>query len=246
MMGGIASERAAGEIAYRVRTHGGTPGVLGSLRKYPVTIKLCSVCASEFTARGKHGLTKHLCSIECRNEHLRKYKTKSPQYWQDCASCGTNFYARPKGNRPRAKYCCVDCMYKGRNKQRSEVVPCATCGKELRRHVGRLSKNSYCGYNCMAAGRVRELPKTNNPFSVRVWFSRYNRMSECEVCGYGETPRILVLHHKDRNRKNNDLSNLQVLCPNCHAIEHMEENKSGWNHKSTREYTRDGKKIETH
>jgi 5-methylcytosine-specific restriction endonuclease McrA len=29
----------------------------------------------------------------------------------------------------------------------------------------------------------------------------------------------LELHHKDRNHFNNDLNNLQILCPNCHSIQ---------------------------
>ena len=28
----------------------------------------------------------------------------------------------------------------------------------------------------------------------------------------------LQLHHKDGDRTNNELSNLEYLCPNCHAI----------------------------
>ena len=30
----------------------------------------------------------------------------------------------------------------------------------------------------------------------------------------------LHVHHIDRDRENNDLSNLEILCANCHAIEH--------------------------
>jgi 5-methylcytosine-specific restriction endonuclease McrA len=30
-------------------------------------------------------------------------------------------------------------------------------------------------------------------------------------------PIPLELHHIDGNHNNNDLSNIQLLCPNCHA-----------------------------
>ena len=43
----------------------------------------------------------------------------------------------------------------------------------------------------------------------------------CERCGYDDEPRILGVHHKDRNPKNNTLENIEVLCPNCHSLEHM-------------------------
>jgi 5-methylcytosine-specific restriction endonuclease McrA len=48
-----------------------------------------------------------------------------------------------------------------------------------------------------------------------------NMILVCERCGYDEEPRILGVHHKDRNRKNNELANLEVLCPMCHSLEHM-------------------------
>ena len=45
--------------------------------------------------------------------------------------------------------------------------------------------------------------------------------AKCECCGNKEWmgyPIMLELHHIDGNRQNNQLSNLQLLCPNCHSI----------------------------
>lgn len=42
----------------------------------------------------------------------------------------------------------------------------------------------------------------------------------CENCGLTEWMGKIIpleLHHKDGNHSNNDLDNLQLLCPNCHA-----------------------------
>ncbi len=44
---------------------------------------------------------------------------------------------------------------------------------------------------------------------------------KCECCGNTEwlgQPIVLELHHIDGNRTNNNLSNLQLLCPNCHSL----------------------------
>jgi hypothetical protein len=44
---------------------------------------------------------------------------------------------------------------------------------------------------------------------------------KCEMCGLTEwmgNKIVLELHHIDGNRFNNDLSNLQILCPNCHSL----------------------------
>ena len=45
---------------------------------------------------------------------------------------------------------------------------------------------------------------------------------KCEMCGvstwFGKKI-VLELHHKNGNHYDNDLDNLQVLCPNCHSIQ---------------------------
>lgn len=41
----------------------------------------------------------------------------------------------------------------------------------------------------------------------------------CEQCGFDERP-ALSIHHKDGDTHNNDPSNLEVLCYNCHHIRH--------------------------
>jgi 5-methylcytosine-specific restriction endonuclease McrA len=43
---------------------------------------------------------------------------------------------------------------------------------------------------------------------------------ECEVCGVAVSGRRLHVHHLDRDHENNNLSNLQVLCPDCHNSVH--------------------------
>lgn len=51
----------------------------------------------------------------------------------------------------------------------------------------------------------------------------------CEICGNSEwlnQPIPLELHHIDCNHFNNSFENLQILCPNCHA---MQNGNSGAN-----------------
>ncbi len=48
------------------------------------------------------------------------------------------------------------------------------------------------------------------------------KKDECEICHNDEWLGLkipLELDHKDSNHNNNELLNLQILCPNCHAIE---------------------------
>ncbi len=43
---------------------------------------------------------------------------------------------------------------------------------------------------------------------------------KCQRCGYDDNKAAIVVHHKDHNRDNNDITNLEVLCANCHTIHH--------------------------
>jgi len=45
-----------------------------------------------------------------------------------------------------------------------------------------------------------------------------DRNSECYFC---ETKKELQIHHKDKNRQNNDKNNLLILCPKCHHRLHL-------------------------
>ena len=57
------------------------------------------------------------------------------------------------------------------------------------------------------------------------------KQEKCERCGLSEWlgQKIpLELHHKDGNRFNNDISNLEINCPNCHALTpNHSRNKNG-------------------
>lgn len=44
--------------------------------------------------------------------------------------------------------------------------------------------------------------------------------SKCEICGISDwmgKPITFQVHHKDGDRTNDELDNLQILCPNCHT-----------------------------
>lgn len=44
--------------------------------------------------------------------------------------------------------------------------------------------------------------------------------NKCEICGISEwqgNPIVCQLHHIDGNHLNNNIDNLQILCPNCHS-----------------------------
>jgi hypothetical protein len=44
------------------------------------------------------------------------------------------------------------------------------------------------------------------------------RCEDCELSEWMGTKIPLELHHIDGNNENNNLDNLEILCPNCHAL----------------------------
>jgi hypothetical protein len=47
-------------------------------------------------------------------------------------------------------------------------------------------------------------------------------------CGYNRCVGILEVHHKNRDRSDNRLENLEVLCPTCHYEEHFLTGTGKW------------------
>lgn len=50
------------------------------------------------------------------------------------------------------------------------------------------------------------------------YIARHPLCERCEAGGYTQEARLV--HHIDRNARNNNFSNLESLCNECHDIEH--------------------------
>ena len=51
----------------------------------------------------------------------------------------------------------------------------------------------------------------------RVLEEQENKCNHCGISEWNGDPIVLELEHKDGNNKNNDRSNLECICPNCHS-----------------------------
>ena len=96
--------------------------------------------------------------------------------------------------------------------------PCMNCGKAVK-----ANPNVYCSQSCMFQyWRRRQIEANPDKVGVRL-LKNYlidSRGYVCEVCGISEwmgQPAPIELDHKDGNPLNNDLTNLRLICPNCHA-----------------------------
>lgn len=148
-----------------------------------------------------------------------KYK-RNPN--TNCTVCGKPVYKRPvEISRNEGKVFCSMCCY-GISCRKEK--PCIICGKPI---LAGLHKKT-CSRSCANKHRVSIKYRLNQPKS-KVKYQRglkirllEMRGKVCERCGYNK-PEILQVHHKDKDRGNNDLNNLELICPNCHFEEHYLE-----------------------
>ncbi len=100
----------------------------------------------------------------------------------------------------------------------SSLRKCIACGKEKdeEAHFYRAQHSRACKVKNYQKER-REGRSSNA--CRRAAFEAYP--ARCNRCGYAEHLEILVAHHVDRDRTNNQVSNLEILCPTCHAVAHL-------------------------
>lgn len=109
---------------------------------------------------------------------------------------------------------------------------CLNCGKEL---TGTKSRNKYCDASCQQDYEQKQyIEKWQNgeengrkgAYQISAYVRSFMLKKvnyKCEKCGWGETNPFtkkipLEIHHKDGNHENTTEKNLEVLCPNCHAL----------------------------
>lgn len=147
----------------------------------------------------------------------------------NCRICNTEFYIKPSHQaKGYGKYCSRKCLAKGQLK--GKFVECDICSKKVWRAPKDLPKSKsgkyFCSKSCQTQWRNRYFSGIRHPNWKNGEHQEYrnrliqsNRKSVCVNCGLRDD-RILVVHHLDKNRANNKLTNLTWLCLNCHYLIH--------------------------
>ena len=170
----------------------------------------CKFCSKEVSLPKNRWKSFKYCSRRCLALGMRV------QIEKNCDVCGVVFtHISSRCN--SAKYCSRKCYYKSLRGKGSVKYSCFHCKKTF---FGSPSKRrKYCSRRCI---NKEAKEKWNPAFStVRKAMLARGMLEQCEKCGFNLIKDILGVHHKDRNKNNNSLKNLIVLCPNCHSIEHM-------------------------
>ena len=146
-----------------------------------------------------------------------------------CKICKTSFYAKPFWiRRGYGIYCSAKCQHEGR--RNGKVVNCFTCGTEAYKPLKALkrskSKTYFCTKSCQTKWRnsvfigARHANWKNGAHvEYRNIMRKHGVEPACKSCGTKDE-RVLCVHHRDKNRSNNGISNLVWLCYNCHHLVH--------------------------
>lgn len=203
----------------------------------------CEYCDSRFetnTALGGHVTAKHSDVEQCKycgkkflpaniNDHLKACK-QNPDNFTECNrdECDEEYF----GSNP---YCSKSCAARVNNKKfpkrksGRKLPKCKNCGSEVSSY-----ENQYCSNACQMEwrrkekfraieGGTAEFPSDNTEANWKKKYLLHKTGESCDECGWDEVnPKLervpLELHHIDGNAANNDLSNLKLLCPNCHSL----------------------------
>ena len=153
---------------------------------------------------------------------------------QTCATCKRAFQARvAELRRGNGKFCSLKCSA---NRPRSPKPPntsCSFCGTALYRSPSQQARSKhgkiFCDRKCKENAQKdpsygispSHYGTGNGQHSYRA-AALSALPNKCNRCDYAKRVDVLQVHHKDSNRENNTLDNLEILCPTCHVAHHID------------------------
>lgn len=163
-----------------------------------------------------------------------------------CLNCPTTFEARPIDvQRGHAKFCSRSCFHSHMHKQRKPKPPnltCAYCQAPFYRNATKRRKSKSGLFFCCKnhkdlASRLSfgltKIQPSHYGLGNGIYAYRRNAIEHygaaCQNCNYNKIVEVLEVHHIDRDRTNNTLTNLRVLCPTCHDETHFLSKTGKWN-----------------
>lgn len=178
--------------------------------------KICATCECGFYTPKHRAHNSKYCSRRCLS-----VSNTTPRHEVSCHICKSKFMVTAHRQNV-AKYCGRRCYYKAMSRVGSIKLTCP-CGLTFMASPSRNKK--FCSVRCR--GKYNRIAAEASITTYRNFFLRRHKLRACAACGYDKSADILVVHHKDRNRGNNSMDNLTLLCPNCHALEHLSDRKVG-------------------
>ena len=124
------------------------------------------------------------------------------------------------------KICSDKCRFEARKNGKN--VSCSYCGIEVYRSQkdlkGSKSGKYFCSNKCLLEWIYKKHGGRSNwkgglYTEYRKKLIKHSKKTSCLLCNE-DNFKMLVVHHIDKNRKNNLVNNLMWLCFNCHFLVH--------------------------
>lgn len=140
-----------------------------------------------------------------------------------CLECGNIINSLKYENR---KFCSHSCSAKFNNKLNVKIKKikfCLNCSSEISR------KYKFCSHQCNKSYNKKVIFNKIENGDITIDERQYKKYlivkygEKCMECGWCDTNKKtgnipIQLEHIDGHSENNNLSNLKLLCPNCHSL----------------------------
>jgi hypothetical protein len=125
-----------------------------------------------------------------------------------------------------------------------KTYSCLNCGTSNSWTHQKLNKycSQHCQHDYQYKKRIGQWINEGIDWTGKVpnWVKRYLNEKDgngCKICGlveHNHKPLVLECDHIDGNHTNNALSNLRMICPNCHSQTETYKNKNKGNGRQSR------------
>lgn len=148
----------------------------------------------------------------------------------NCLICQKEFYSKPSHvKRGWGKYCSTNC--RSQSQYSGQMRECFICKKKVYKQKRELDRSKsglfFCRKSCQTIWRNKVLYSGENHSNWKTGINAYrrilsadDRLKRCAFCLIDDE-RVLIVHHIDHNRDNNNIENLAWLCCNCHFLIHQ-------------------------
>lgn len=149
-----------------------------------------------------------------------------------CLICKKRFFTPLHADKKLCSPTCVHLFQRRRKRLR-----CSHCNKLFDLPLKRLKTSKHGVFFCCRDHKDKAQIENSIWHNYKDGSRTFKRLAEKHLpiqcsCGFTFRP-LLMVHHKDGDRKHNGLSNLEWVCAICHCIRHMRLFKGKWQFSSS-------------
>jgi predicted nucleic acid-binding Zn ribbon protein len=174
-------------------------------------------------------------SIKEKLNKLNICENKSVSYEKKkCLNCDSEFTSLISENRRFCSHSCSSIFNNSKRPKKEKTIKkririrkiiknnkCLNCGND--------TKNKFCTQKCQHEYKRNEIFIKIENGDTSFYHKQYKAYliykygEKCMKCGWNKINYLsnkvpIELEHKDGNSENNNLNNLELLCPNCHSL----------------------------